>query len=233
MKMGNKVLTKRERDILILCVKHLGYKRLSNAEIAEHLGLSVSCVKTSIHRAGTKLGAHSRIQTVLTALIKGEIHMDEISSPDEIAEIISSLDPNMQTRIVHLMRQWLEHSHLQLEEVTNIRRDISRDTLLTNAERVVVVLLGHGLTNNEIANRLCISTSAVRTFIYRACTKLGVSTRADVIRMARIRGEIDVLDLISPNKMIRIFIAMKASTIEKVIELLDNRLEQKAIKTGG
>ena len=58
MKRKSTVLTKEERDVLIAAAIHPNVKYLSNKEIAQHLGISVSRVKTLIHQACLKLGAH-------------------------------------------------------------------------------------------------------------------------------------------------------------------------------
>jgi DNA-binding NarL/FixJ family response regulator len=52
---------------------------------------------------------------------------------------------------------------------------------LTAREREVVTLVGHGLTNDEIAGRLFLSTATVRTHIGRAMTKLGARDRAQLV----------------------------------------------------
>ncbi|MGD0876971.1 MAG: sigma factor-like helix-turn-helix DNA-binding protein, partial [Anaerolineales bacterium] len=64
MKTMNAILTKEERDILILVSLHPGGKHLSNSEIGQRLGISVTRVKTLMHQACAKLNAHNRNEAV-------------------------------------------------------------------------------------------------------------------------------------------------------------------------
>ena len=55
---------------------------------------------------------------------------------------------------------------------------------LTDREREVVVLVGEGLNNDEIAQRLWISKATARTHVSRAMTKLGARDRAQLVVIA-------------------------------------------------
>jgi DNA-binding NarL/FixJ family response regulator len=55
---------------------------------------------------------------------------------------------------------------------------------LTRREREVLQLLAEGLTQNAIANDLCISAKTVGTHIQRILTKLGVHSRAEAVAVA-------------------------------------------------
>lgn len=59
---------------------------------------------------------------------------------------------------------------------------------LTPRESEVLKLVAAGLTNKEIAGRLDLSSSSVETYRARALTKLGLTTRADIVRYAATRG---------------------------------------------
>jgi DNA-binding NarL/FixJ family response regulator len=65
---GLDALTDREREILVLVARGL-----SNDQIADHLVLSPSTVKTHVNRAMTKLAAHDRAQLVVLAYETGLI----------------------------------------------------------------------------------------------------------------------------------------------------------------
>lgn len=55
---------------------------------------------------------------------------------------------------------------------------------LTEREREVVGLVGEGLSNDEIAERLYISPATARTHVSRAMTKLGARDRAQLVVFA-------------------------------------------------
>ncbi|MCC2318355.1 response regulator [Cellulomonas chengniuliangii] len=52
---------------------------------------------------------------------------------------------------------------------------------LTGREREVVVLVGEGLSNDEIGERLFLSPLTVKTHVLRACGKLGARDRAQLV----------------------------------------------------
>jgi len=56
--------------------------------------------------------------------------------------------------------------------------------LLTNREREVVVLVAHGLSNDEIAERMVLSPMTAKTHVSRAMTKLGARDRAQLVVFA-------------------------------------------------
>ncbi|HEU4354977.1 MAG TPA: response regulator transcription factor [Actinomycetota bacterium] len=55
---------------------------------------------------------------------------------------------------------------------------------LTDREREVLVLIAHGLTNQEIAERLFLSMATVKTHVNRVFAKLGVRDRAQAVVVA-------------------------------------------------
>jgi DNA-binding NarL/FixJ family response regulator len=55
---------------------------------------------------------------------------------------------------------------------------------LTDREREVVGLVGEGLSNDEIAERLVVSPATARTHVSRAMTKLAARDRAQLVVFA-------------------------------------------------
>ncbi len=55
---------------------------------------------------------------------------------------------------------------------------------LTDREREVVALVGAGLNNAEIAERLVVSPATAKTHVSRAMIKLGVRDRAQLVVFA-------------------------------------------------
>ena len=230
MKMKSTILTKEERDILILAALH--GQHLNNAEIAQRLGMSVKRVKTLIHQACIKLGAHNKNEAVVSAIKRGAISPTEFFSLDELAELFCSFSPDMLTRIAQLVRQEVEHGQPpQVDEqiICGARR---QDSVLTKSERDVLILAGRGLTNKEIADRLCLANGTVRVFLNRAWTKLGASNRAEAVVLALKQREITVGEIASLNEIVQYFAPLGAESVEKMAQLLDQKLEQGHIRTG-
>jgi len=232
MKTKSTVLTREERDILILGTINPRGEHLSNIEIAQRLGISVSRVKTLIHQACVKLEAHNRIEAIFFAMKRGEISLNEVYSLDELAEILSSLSPDMLRTIAHLVRQELKHGHLPGKDEQVIFTDRRQDTTLTKRERDVLILAGRGLTNMEIADRLYISISSVRTFLNRACTKLGAHKRADAVVLALKQREISVGEITSLNEVVQGLAPLGAESVQEIAQLLNQKLGQEPIPTG-
>jgi len=233
MQTKSTVLTKEERDILILGAIHPRGKHLSNSEISQRLGISVSRVKTLIHQACVKLEAHNRIEAIFFAMKRGEISLNEVYSMDELAEILGSLSPDMLRRIAHLVRQELEYGHLPGKDEQIISTDRRQATTLTQRERDVIILAGRGLTNVEIADRLYISISAVRTFLNRACTKLGARRRSDAVVLALKQREIGVGEITSIDEVVQGLAPLGAESLEKMAQLRNRKLGQESTPTGG
>src|SRR4030042_3286528 len=105
MRTKSTVLTGEEQDILILGLVHADGQYLSNAEIGRRLGISLSRVKTMLHQAFVKLGAHNRNEAIFIDLRRGEISIKEFYSLDEIAGILSSLGSDMLRKIAHFVSQ--------------------------------------------------------------------------------------------------------------------------------
>ncbi|MEU3641886.1 response regulator transcription factor [Lentzea sp. NPDC034063] len=59
---------------------------------------------------------------------------------------------------------------------------------LTDRERQIVVLVAHGLSNEDIAERLVLSPLTAKTHVNRAMTKLGARDRAQLVVIAYHNG---------------------------------------------
>jgi DNA-binding NarL/FixJ family response regulator len=68
--------------------------------------------------------------------------------------------------------------------VAELRQKAEDKTNLSARETEVLQLVGEGLTNTEIANRLFISESTVRTYLHRLLDKLHLKNRAEAIAYA-------------------------------------------------
>jgi DNA-binding NarL/FixJ family response regulator len=63
-------------------------------------------------------------------------------------------------------------------------RDVPGLDALTDREREVMALVGQGLTNDEIADRLIMSGATAKTHVSRAMVKLGARDRAQLVVFA-------------------------------------------------
>jgi len=232
MEAKEAILTKDERDVLILAGAHPNYQHLNNTEIAQCLGISVSRVKTLIHQACVKLRANNRNNAILSAVVKGEIRLDEFLSLDELAELISALHPDTLRRIIHFVREWLEHGQLPGDEEQTIRTYRRQDTILTKSEQDVLALVGRGLTNREIADTLYVSVSTVGTFLHRACAKLGARNRSEALALALKRREIGIGDVYALNELIPFFAPLGVEYLEEIVQLMSQKLEQELTPAG-
>ncbi|PSK92291.1 LuxR family two component transcriptional regulator [Murinocardiopsis flavida] len=72
-----------------------------------------------------------------------------------------------------------------------VRRPRPELARLTDREREVLALVGEGLTNDEIAERLVVSPATARTHVSRAMVKLHARDRAQLVVIAYQAGLVD------------------------------------------
>ena len=220
MQTKNNILTKEERDVLILAAPHLDKKQLSNGEIAQRLDIPVGKVKTLIHQACIKLGANNRIEALLFAMKQGDITLNECYSLDELAEVLSPLDPDTLRRIIHLVHQKLEQGYAPKEDEQTFRTNRRQDTLLTERERDVLILAARGFANKEIADHLFISIGSVGIFLNRACRKLGANGKIHAVALALKNREITLGDSFSPYELAQYLTRSGVDNIERMDQML-------------
>jgi DNA-binding CsgD family transcriptional regulator len=138
----------------------------------------------------------------------------------------------MLRRIAQLVRQEIEHGQPPVGDEQIICTARRQDSILTKSERDVLILAGRGLTNKEIADRLCLSNGTVRVFLNRAWTKLGASNRAEAVVLALKQREISVGEIASLNEIVQYFAPSGAESVEKMAQLLSQKLGQEHIPTG-
>jgi DNA-binding NarL/FixJ family response regulator len=72
------------------------------------------------------------------------------------------------------------------------QQEAPRERVLTVREREVLARLAEGLSIEEIASELVLSTETIRTHVRNAMGKLGTRTRAHAIVVALRRGELEL-----------------------------------------
>ena len=91
---GELSITAREREFIVLAARGLG-----NQEIADALHLSQRTVKSTMHRACLKLGAHTRYRAVVQALKLHLVTVEDVLTEDEIVELLASARPETINRV--------------------------------------------------------------------------------------------------------------------------------------
>jgi len=213
-------LGKGEREALALVARGL-----TNQEIADRLGTSTSAVKTLLYQACNKLKAHNRIGAVLSAIRRGIIFVDEIFTPDELAELLASLSPEAVETIARLLGQKADRERFLKESGKLLLADRTQESVLTRREKEVLVLVARGLSNQEIADRLCTSVSTVRTFLYKACHKLEAGSRAQAFISALRSRALDVDEAFSLDEMIELLDSLGPEAMETVARRLREKLD--------
>jgi DNA-binding CsgD family transcriptional regulator len=61
---------------------------------------------------------------------------------------------------------------------------LSQEFRLTSRENQIIGLIIDGMTDNEVAERLNVSSSTVKKHIYNAYAKLGVNNRTQLVKLA-------------------------------------------------
>ena len=232
MKAEGSILTEEEREVLLFAATHPNGRHFSNSEIAQRLGMSISKVKILIHQACIKLEAHNRIEALFFAILKGEIRIDELYTLDELAEILSALCPEVFAKIMQLVNKELNYEHIPGMDEQIGHKDRGRDTLLTESEQDVLRLVGRGFSNREIGDKLFMTTSTVRTYIHRACSKLGARSRLDAVILALKRGDIVISEVLSLKELLEHLALLDAESLEEIALLRSQKLEQEPLPAG-
>ena len=73
----------------------------------------------------------------------------------------------------------------RLSALASQRQPATRELVLTAREAQILRMLEMGLSNRDIATRLCIAVHTVKNHVHSLLTKLGVSSRAEAAALAR------------------------------------------------
>lgn len=108
--------------------------------------------------------------------------------PDDLRQAVRVVNAGEALLSPSVTRRIIQHFTAQPP-----RPSIASDRLglLTDREREVVSLVGAGLNNNEIGQRLFLSPATAKTHVSRAMTKLGARDRAQLVVFAYETGLVD------------------------------------------
>ncbi len=227
------VLSEEEQNILLLVAVHPGLKHLSNSEISQRLGIPVTRVKTLLHQACVKLGADNRNEAVLLAMRRREVKLSQLLPLDELAEILITLHPEALREMAEQIRQNRMPGAYPEEGKPIVKADRIEPAILTNRERDMLILASRGYTNLEIAGKLTMSTSAVRTFLNRAFKKLGARKKADALQLALKRREICINEVTTWDELEYYLAPLGAGSIEELAVILEEKRRKRPAITGG
>jgi len=104
-----------------------------------------------------------------------------------------------------------------------------RRELLSHGEREVLILVGRGMPNQDIAKSLYMSISNVKRLVHTTCIKLGVDNRQQAVIEAMRTGVLVPQDIYSVEELAELLAYMEIETIEAVAPLLNkswNRLQR-------
>ncbi|GAA1061409.1 LuxR C-terminal-related transcriptional regulator [Agromyces bracchium] len=109
----------------------------------------------------------------LTAFVEAEQPIDDIAAAVRLAlRGESSCSPRVATILLQAMRRHPEPPRSPLAVIGAAE--------LTPRERVVADLVARGLTNRQIASRLVVGESTVKTHVHSVLAKLGVAHRTEI-----------------------------------------------------
>ncbi|MDR2137694.1 MAG: LuxR C-terminal-related transcriptional regulator [Synergistaceae bacterium] len=140
---------------------------LAEIYIALHLSLAYE-------RLGNKKGAEETLSSALSLALPNRIIMPLAQNYETLRPVLQRLggiDEETRRRIAELAARWSEG----VEELKK-----ASEHILSGREREVALLVSQGLTNQEIAKRLFISYSTVKSLLDRAFKKTETQSRVEL-----------------------------------------------------
>jgi DNA-binding NarL/FixJ family response regulator len=108
--------------------------------------------------------------------------------PEELLAAIRVVAAGESVVAPRITRRLLDRFADQLLPRTGSAGSDGRLDSLTEREREVLLLVGQGLSNQEIAERLFVAETTVKTHVGRVLTKLGLRDRVQVVVLAYEKG---------------------------------------------
>ena len=103
---------------------------------------------------------------------------------------LKSGDPEELQHAIRIVAEGGEYLDPRLTPLL-VRKGNGRTRLLSPREREILGLLSHGLSGEQAAEKLVLSSETIRTHVRNAMSKLHASTRVHAVALALQRGEID------------------------------------------
>lgn len=133
------------------------------------------------------IGMDMNEQTFLQAVREGVLgYVLEDASAIEVVNTVRSVAHGEAICPAKLCATLFSYVARQKNAVPNYR--VRLNLGLTNREQQLVLLIGRGLTNKEIANQLQLAEQTVRNHVHRMLRKVGASDRYAVVELCRMQG---------------------------------------------
>lgn len=132
-----------------------------------------------------------------TVLLTAQLHEDQLIEALHLGVrgfVLKEMAPKLLVeclRRVHAGGQWLEKDSANRAMAKLVRREAKGSEiakLLTPREIDVVRMVAKGLTNKEIADRLCIAGATVKIHLHNIYEKVKINRRAELVRFAEDYG---------------------------------------------
>lgn len=122
-------------------------------------------------------------------------HADALEVVDEALELLESTDMTPAIESLQRLREELERARDLVRaqapaSAPDGSASLSPIEQLTARETEVLALVATGLSNREIAKRLCVSVGTVKTHMHRILAKLDAPNRTRAVHRARLAGVI-------------------------------------------
>jgi len=173
---GNKAMDavkKNNPDILLVDIK---LPDISGIEVCEKILNQYPTLKVIII---TAFHDEKDVVKAIRAGAKGYILKDS-----DVKELIK------QIRLVYENKSTIDSSLIDTVFKEIAKKNV--DHLLSQREQEIVKLIFEGFSNDEISNKLFISTSTVKMHVHQIMTKLNVSSRTSIVREALKRELIEI-----------------------------------------
>jgi len=173
---GISALTTAERLLPDVVVMDISLPGLNGAQVARKLKTSQPGIKTlalTVHEEGGYL--RSLMDAGASGyVLKRSAAAELLRAIEVVAEGGTYLDSSIAGQLVGRLGQ---------------KRPVGEvSTALSHREREVEKFVAHGYSNRDIAEKLDVSVKTIETYRYRATEKLGLRTRADLVRYAIDQG---------------------------------------------
>lgn len=104
--------------------------------------------------------------------------------------------------------------------------------ILSNRERDVLALTARGLTNQDIADKLGISSRTVKCVLHHACIKMRAHNRTQALFIAISRGYISIREVLSLDELEGLFASLGPEEMDSITQRLKLKDKRRRFLSG-